>query len=321
MSPRYAVESETRGSVEIFTLREGDRAYASIAPEWGNNCFALCAPEPIIEPVSFEDLRQRPTGYGVPILFPFPNRVRDGECTFGGRRYTVVPNRHGFVRNRPWDFVAVGASDNEGAWITSRFDSTRYPEEILQQFPFPFLLDVTHRLLQGTLEILATLQNAGDGEMPCGFGLHPYFRLPERGTIQVPARKRWRLEDSLPTGELLMAEGKYDLRGPRDLAGVILDDIFTDLIPDSAGRVHCVLEDRQKGTRAIVEFEAHDFPHVTVYTPAAPRRAVCIEPYTCPTDAFNLHQRGIDSQVIFLRPGEVRNLKVSIRWTAAGERG
>jgi galactose mutarotase-like enzyme len=30
---------------------------------------------------------------------------------------------------------------------------------------------------------------------------------------------------------------------------------------------------------------------------------VCIEPQTCPTDAFNLHERGVASNMIVLPPG------------------
>ena len=34
------------------------------------------------------------------------------------------------------------------------------------------------------------------------------------------------------------------------------------------------------------------------------RQAVCLEPYTCPTDAINLQQRGVDAGLLVLQPGE-----------------
>ena len=203
MSQRYTVTTETRGEVEIVTLREAESAAAAIAPAWGNNCFALQVHEPVLEPVAFEELRQRPTSYGIPILFPFPNRLRDGAFVFRGQRYVVHPNRHGFVRDKAWRVLDTGASTDAGAWITSQFDAAQYATAILQQFPFPFCLDVTYRLQEGSLRMETVVHNTGTHPMPMGFGIHPYFRRPAQGTLCVPAGKRWELEDSLPTGMLV----------------------------------------------------------------------------------------------------------------------
>jgi D-hexose-6-phosphate mutarotase len=130
MSPRYTVAAETRGEVDIFILREADIASAAIAPAWGNNCFMLQVHEPVLESVAFEEFRTRPTSYGIPILFPFPNRLRDGALSFRGQRYVVNPNRHGFVRDKAWRVLKTGASAEEGAWITSRFEAGQYAAAI-----------------------------------------------------------------------------------------------------------------------------------------------------------------------------------------------
>lgn len=312
MSQRYTVTTETRGEVAIFTLRDAERASAAIAPAWGNSCFALQANEPVLEPVPFEELRQRPTSYGIPILFPFPNRLRDGAFVFRGQRYVVNPNRHGFVRDKPWRVLHTGAAADTGAWITSRFEAAQYATAILQQFPFPFDLDVTYRLHEGTLHMETVAHNTGAHAMPMGFGIHPYFRCPEQGTLCVPAGQRWELEDSLPTGQLVEVEGPYDLRQPRDVTSLALDDIYTDLVADTDGLVRCTLTDQQRRIQTTVAFDATQFPHVVIYTPPAPRQALCIEPYTCPTDGFNLQQRGIESNLIVLQPGETRRFDVLV---------
>lgn len=316
MSTKYSVNSETRDGVEVFTLSDGGDATseaAEIAPSLGNNCFAFRAGGvSVLEEIPFEDFRARPTSYGIPVLFPFPNRVRDGAFTFGGRRYEVEPPRHGFVRDKPWQVVASGASEIEGAWLTSRFDAADYPEQILAHWPSAFLLEVTYRLKDGRLRMKTSARNTGEREMPLGFGTHPYFRLPARGEVEVPARLRWELEESLPTGRLLDVAGAYDLRGGRGLAGLTLDDIYTGLEHGADGRVRCAVGDRETGTRTVVEFDAKEFPHVVVYTPPAPRRAVCVEPNTCPTDAFNLQARGAESNVITLAPGDTATFTIDI---------
>ena len=312
MTQKYSVSSETRGEVEVISLSEADQAYTEVAPALGNNCFLFRTQEPILEPVPFEQFRERPTSYGIPILFPFPNRIRDGEFSFHGQRYTVNPPRHGFVRDKAWTVRDTGASEAEGAWIRSSFDTADYAEQILPQFPFPFRLEVTYRLKDGKLEMNTRAQNTGEEEMPLGFGIHPYFRLPNQGAIQVPAQKRWELVDSLPTGNLLDVEDYYDLRQPKDLSGLKLDDIYSDVVSDADGLVRCILDDQQKATQTVVEFDAKQFPYVVVYTPPAPRQAICIEPNTCPTDAFNLQNRGVESNLIVLRPDEAVNFQVWI---------
>jgi len=312
MTNPYSVTSETREGVEVYSLSERERARAEIAPALGNNCFAFRTREHVLEPVPFSDFRQRPTSYGIPILFPFPNRIRDGSFSFQGERYTVNPPRHGFVRDKAWRVLDHGASVEVGAWLTSGFDAAAYPEEILRRFPFPFRLEVTYRLKDARLEIETSAENTGARDMPAGYGIHPYFRRPSKGTLTVPARQRLELADSLPTGQLLDATGAYDLRRPADLNTLNLDDIYTSVEADAAGRARCVLDDQENKLKTIVEFPREQFPYVVVYTPPAPRQAICVEPNTCPTDAFNLQARGIESNLLNIGAGKTVRFNVSI---------
>lgn len=186
MTQRYSIKSEICGEVEIFSLREEDKAHAEVAPGWGNNCFVFRVQEPILEPVSFDEFCQRPTSYGIPILFPFPNRVRDGAFYFCGQRYVVNPNRHGFVRDKRWRVVGAGTSDQEGAWITSSLEARQYAEQILSQFPFPFRLEVTYRLKDGALEMDTIIRNIGEQDMPFGWAFILIFGVPSK----VPCKCR-----------------------------------------------------------------------------------------------------------------------------------
>jgi aldose 1-epimerase len=302
----YSIEKDLREGIEIYKLIEADRAVAEIAPALGNNCFAFRTSAPILEEVSFDDFRKKPTSYGIPILFPFPNRIRDGKFNFEGAEYTVDPPRHGFVRDKAWQVVDSGASDAEGAWIESRFDAADYAEQILAQFPALFTLDVLYRLKDGRLEMETIARNTGDATIPIGFGTHPYFQHPQPSTIQVPAGKRWELADNLPTGNLIDVAGDYDLRAERSTDGLTLDDIYTDVSAEADGMARCYLN------QTVVEFDPVQFPQIVVFTPPAPRRAICIEPNSCPTDAFNLQERGIESNVITLTPGATVGFKISI---------
>lgn len=311
MSNSYTVSQETREGVEVFTLEEAGRAAAEIAPGFGNNCFSFrVGGREVIEPIPFNEFLKKPTSYGNPILFPFPNRIRDGRFTFGGERFEVNPPRHGFVRDKAWRAESSGASDADGAWLTSSLDAADYPDEILAQFPFPFRLEVTYRVRDGVLRMETVARNTGERPMPVGFGIHPYFRKPSAGTLTVPAAKRWELSESLPTGRLLDLEGYYDLRRPADVNSLALDDIYTEVEPDADGLARGVIGDSESGTEIVVEFSPDQFPHVVVYTTPAPRRAVCVEPNTCPTDAFNLQERGVNSNVLALGAGDAASFDI-----------
>jgi aldose 1-epimerase len=116
MISHYSSKSEERQSVQVYSLAEAGTAVADVAPSLGTNCFSFRTDTlDVLEPIPFSEFLRKPTSYGIPILFPFPNRNRDGRFTFQGQTYTVDPPRHGYVRDKPWSVVAHGASDEEGA--------------------------------------------------------------------------------------------------------------------------------------------------------------------------------------------------------------
>ena len=122
--------------------------------------------------------------------------------------------------------------------------------------------------------------------------------MPQQQSLFETEPARWELDEKLPTGRIVPVEGAFDLRSGADLADLELDDILTSLDADDGGRVRCAVEDLEAGTRTVVEFEREPFPNVVVYTAPAPRSAICVEPMTVPTDAFNLQARGVDANVL-----------------------
>jgi aldose 1-epimerase len=64
------------------------------------------------------------------------------------------------------------------------------------------------------------------------------------------------------------------------------------------------------GARLMSLWTSPDFREMVLFTPPH-REAVCLEPYTCTTDAINLSPQGIDAGLRILQPGE--------RWQGAVE--
>lgn len=308
MANSYSATVERRNGTDVVTLRAADRASAVILPEFGNNCVTFEAGRPILEAAPLAKILEKPTAWGIPLLFPFPNRIRDGVFRFKGREYRLDVLQHGFVRHRAWRLVATGADPEQGAWSRASLDAADHPTEILATFPFPFRLEVTHRLQGDSLELVTDATNTGTEEMPCGFGIHPYFQSTEATTVLVPARRRWEIADKLPTGRLVDLDARTDLKTPRPARELELDDVYTDVLPDADGTVRYVLDDGPGG-RTVIACDPLSLPDVVAFTPPRPRPAICIEPQSCPTDAFNLAERGVDAHVVVLPP------KGSVRWT------
>jgi aldose 1-epimerase len=93
----------------------------------------------------------------------------------------------------------------------------------------------------------------------------------------------------------------YDFRAPRRLGDTQLDHAFTGLARDSDGRAWA----RLSGDRAQVAFWADEgYRWLQVFTgdglePERRRRALAIEPMTCPPNAF---ASGTD--LLILQPGD-----------------
>src|SRR5262249_52761805 len=156
----------------------------------------------------------RPTRSGIPVLFPFPNRIRAGRFTWEGRTYELPLNdstkasaAHRFVCRPPWRVAGSGA-DAASAWLTGEFQLSRDAPASRPVWPADFVLRLTYRLLPGRLRVEAEVTNPEQSTLPFGLGYHPYFTVPfapggtaDDCTVQVPAAEYWVLDQSLPTGE------------------------------------------------------------------------------------------------------------------------
>jgi aldose 1-epimerase len=302
-----------QGEILIYRLEGPDEVTAEVCPALGFNCFRWHAAGRELlfcDPHFFED--GRPTRSGIPVLFPFPNRIRDGRFSWGGKTYQLPLNDpaqknaiHGFACRSPWRVADRGAAA-DSAWVTGEFQASVDAPEALSLWPADHRLRLTCRLFADRLQLEAVVENPDRVPLPFGLGYHPYLHLPEpRGggapdaEVVAPARAFWQLEDALPTGAVLPVDAARDLNAPRPYHNLQLDDVLTglDLTPDPASAGLC-------GRGRVDEvslYAASAFRELVVFTPPH-RRAMCLEPYTCTTDAINLQQRGVDAGLLVLPP-------------------
>ncbi|HEX2033311.1 MAG TPA: aldose 1-epimerase, partial [Chloroflexota bacterium] len=208
---RYTIEPQP-AAPELYLLR--DHATGAAVRLWvghGNNAVEASLPGPRGEPVTailapehLEAVREQPSWWGIPLLFPWPGRIPGGVYEFDGRRFQLPDldaggnASHGFARHRPWRVERTTATDDHAA-VTSSFSSAEHPQT-LQGYPFPYRVTASYRLDARGLSLHVTVRNEGSAPMPFGFGAHPYFRVPiaarsrrEACLVTVPAARRWDL--------------------------------------------------------------------------------------------------------------------------------
>jgi aldose 1-epimerase len=302
-------------NAEVITLTDpASDATASVAAGLGFNCFRFCVPlgdqaiDVLWAEPGFESGGKRASGSGIPLLFPYPGRLRGRTLTWRGQVYPLEGDDrrgnaiHGYVLTRPWRVV-----ERTPTRVVGQFQATVDDPALRARWPADFRVTAAYEVSGRALRSELLIENPDDRPLPFGFGTHPYFCIPlgngEAAECLVelpPVTRRWELSDMLPTGrQETLADPEAFQRG-RPFADMEFDDVFTGL-DCPAGMCRAGIADRRGGCRLVLEFDAA-FRECVVYNPPH-REAVCLEPYTCVPNAFELAGAGADTGLRVLEPG------------------
>ena len=249
------------------------------------------------------------SAYRGKVLMPWPNRLRGGCYTFGGREHATAltePERdnamHGLVT---WVNWRVTEHTTDRVALAYRLHA---------QPGYPFVLDLgaEYALTDSGLDLTLTAVNVGADPAPFGTGLHPYFALAGHEAddveLQIAARSRLPVdEQAIPTGEALpVADTEYDFRNMRRIGATRIDTCFTHVERDADGLARVALAiGSEHGRRELTVWMDGAYSYIQAYTgdedpdPERRRRSVAIEPMTCAPDAFNS-----GAGLLVLEPGQ-----------------
>jgi aldose 1-epimerase len=245
-----------------------------------------------------------PAGAGQ-LLAPWPNRIDAGRYVFNGAELQLALTEpahanaiHGLTRWMAWTAV----SHDTGSVLLRSVPHGQ------QGYPFCLEIDAGYRLDPGTgLHLAVTARNRGSHAAPYGTGSHPYLtvRTPsvDECELTLPAARWLPMDDrGIPSGPSAPVEGTpYDFRQPRPIGATRLDHALTGLARDDDGRAWAYLA--AHGTRVGL-WAGRGYRWLQVFTgdplgPGRRRKAVAVEPMTCPPNAF---VTGDD--LLVLQPGE-----------------
>jgi aldose 1-epimerase len=316
----------TVNPMSLTTIRLHDPATGAIAkvlPGCGFNCFefvAVCDGRgvPVLwsEP-GFETGGKRAAGSGLPILFPFPGRIRGRALRWQGQDYPLEGDDrrgnaiHGFVLTRPWRVL-----EQTGTRVVGQFQASVDDARLMTCWPADFRITVTYELAGNALRTACRLENPDQRVLPCALGLHPYFRVPLGGgsaaacRVELPVDERWELVEMLPTGRRLPVDDAQRYRAGLPFGEMTFDDVFTNLGFTGAWCTSRIV-DPQSGRRLVIEFDRF-FAQCVVYNPPH-REAICVEPYSCVPNPVELEERGVKTGLRRLAPGDTVEAQMVIR--------
>jgi aldose 1-epimerase len=249
-----------------------------------------------------------PAGAGQ-LLCPWPNRVDHGHYAIDGTEYQLDLSEpangnaiHGLTRWASWAPAPADASPG-GEEITLRLVLLGH-----QGYPFALELDASYRLeADHGLQVSISARNLGSVAAPYGTGSHPYLTTgaatADECELTVPAGL-WQPsgERGIPAGAAQDVTGTdFDFRTRRPIGGTQLDHALTGLDRGADGRTRARLS--SAGTEVAL-WAGPGYEWLQVFTgdtlgPSHRRKAVAIEPMTCPPNAF---VSGVD--LLMLEPGD-----------------
>jgi aldose 1-epimerase len=258
------------------------------------------------------------TGGRGQVLMPWPNRVGAGRYRWRGEDLQLPLTEpehgnalHGLLRWTTWQVVESGAGH-------AVFETGLWPQP---GYPFHLRVRARYAVDDTGLEVALTAWNEGEKAAPYGVGQHPYFTVGtdtvDDASLTVPARTWLRTdENGLPVAEEPVTGTPYDFREPRVIGAARLDTPFGSLVRDARGRAVVRLA-HPSGEHGVDVWLGEGTEYLQLYTgdtlpEPERRRAVAIEPMSCPPNAF---ADGVS--VVALEPGEHHTM----RWGVTPWRG
>ncbi len=215
--------------------------------------------------------------YASAILFPFTNRVKNGNYMFNNVEYNLDINQidennaiHGLVFNKKFHFIKHKVC-NEVLEVCLSYTENNPTKG----FPFKYSILLKYKFTQEKLQLSVIVKNIGANSFPYSLGWHPYFYSSDLQNSCLSLSSKQRIcvdENKIP----LHIEEK-----PFSKTIKLKNKVFDD----------CYIMDNKN-----INFKTPDYNldftffeeenYVQLYTPKN-GNTIAIEPLTSPSNSFN----------------------------------
>ena len=311
----FTCEKQIERDVTVYVIRgtEGEKTMeAWVVPEEGMNTARVIVNGQVV--IDWDEKRFYGGGtYGIPVLYPTPNKLPGGKYTFEGQDYVMkvrgqVLESHGLVRKEPFEVKDIRVSDDSVS-ITGMLDFNP-GAAVFEGFPFVSELWITVTVSMDDWRFDYRVVNKDTKDLPFGLALHPFFyrqgketcyrsdcdtilTLAEPGDEYVTTG---RTRDPKASNEDIQTWTNPDRRIQRSGVCYFGCDPVKETgevwYSDSTG-----LKVRLTGTeefKYLVTFAPEGFPYF------------CLESQTCSADPINTYERGLHdaANLTIVKPGE-----------------
>jgi aldose 1-epimerase len=287
---KYKINEGNFGNYRTVEAVVGDNAdRIVVSPEMGATILDLfLSGTKILDTYSSPENLAQHNGNKNVILFPFPNRLEDGQYSYGGNSYQFPINDtsfgnaiHGFGMFSAFNFAKHESTEDE---VILTFSSDYRAER--DYFPFEAQINIIYALNgKGGFRFSMEVKNLSNKDFPLGIGFHPYFLThgPSSNVIlEIPYLKRSEVnERMIPTGQYIPFD---DFTDAKTLGDIKFDDCFLishmgqDLTLTMETPLGKLIYKQSPGTGK--------FNYLQLFTPSS-GDSIAIEPMSCNIDAFH----------------------------------
>lgn len=223
---------------------------------------------------------------GIPILYPWANRLSANTYRVDGGAVTLTPGLGG-VRDDSSGVPIHGVLAGYPGWAVTEQSANRLTADLdfgsrpalLASFPFPHVVSLDVTLADRALVVQTTVTATTSAPVPLCYGFHPYLTIPGVAradwTLQTPPLRHRPVDDrGLPTGEVRDWPAYSEKLGDKTF-----DDGFAGVPP---GGVFALAG----GDRRIEVVFDRGFPAAQIFAPGNDD-VVALEPMAAPTNALS----------------------------------
>ena len=291
----------TNADYEALTLRTSEGHKLEVVPEFGGITNQLVfatkhGPLNVLAGLPDRKSMQTDRAFRNIHLFPFANRLADGQYEIDGKSYQLPINEvarnnalHGFLYRLTPEATLLENDEKSEAGKKTMVLKYRYNGDLAG---YPFAADIVLRFIlsnDAALEILFEVHNRSQHTIPVGIGWHPYFCLGgmvDDWHLQLPQVQKVEInERMLPTGK---RSDYYDFSQLKAIAKTQFDTCFAleNTHVNKTARTLLWSEKQQLGLEIWQQTGDKGFNFLQLCI-AQDRQSIAIEPVSCGIDAFN----------------------------------
>lgn len=270
---QYRCEKTNQNNIEISNSETS--TFAKIQLNQGARLKELVmGNHPLIH--EMKDLEYTKT-YASSILFPFANRIKDGQYKFENKTYQFHINEkelnnalHGLVYNKEFSVLKTETKE-DCAVVVLCYNENKYADG----FPYTYTIQLKYTLTHNVLNMAVEIKNTDSKAFPFTLGWHPYFSTNDRyhSAVIFDSNEKLILDDRCITSGVEVDENF----GLVEIKNQALDDCYIL-------KTNTITFKTPKYVFTINSSEAESF--LQLYTPPHPNM-IAIEPTTGVSDSFN----------------------------------